>query len=603
MAASTTSDLIVERLLGWGIEHCFGIVGDQVNGFVEAMRTRADRFRFVHVRHEEAAVLAAVGYAKFTGRPAAVLATAGPGALHLLNGLYDARMDGAPVIAITGLAQHDAIGTHTLQDVPADRLLAHVCPYNERVMGREHALPVTDLAVRSALANRTPSHITIPIDVQTQTEDTPSPKNVPGHLTVSRTPSTVLPPAEQLAAAADLLHGCTRIAICAGAGARGSGDLVEAVAELLDAPIVKAGLGKDAVPDDSPFTTGGFGLIGTPASREVLAACDGFLIVGSATSYAEFWPEPGQARAVQIDLAADRIGLRYPVEVGLVGHAGPTLEALLPLLHRRATQPFLEKARADVAADRALLREQAASSRVPIRPQVVTEELSRLLPDRAIVTGDAGANTFVSHRLHLRRGMQYSLSGTLATMGSAVPYAIGAQIAYPDRPVVAVLGDGGMAMGLGELATLAQHDLPITVVVLRNHSLALEIWEQTALQGNPQFGCELSPIRFADAARACGIAGWSTEDPAQVPVVLAAALAHDGPALVEVVVDALEAPFGETLKPEQARNIVTALDRGEPAAGAIARNLLEPGRRAASPGVRAAAADLERHAQRGSGSG
>ncbi len=560
------------------------------------MRTRADRFRFVNFRHEEAAVFAAVGYAKFTGRPVAVLATAGPGALHLLNGLYDARMDGVPVVAITGLAQHDAIGTHMLQDVPSDRLFAEVCMYNERVMGRAHAVPVIDLAVRSALANRTPSHVAIPVDVQSQTEDTPSPKNVPGHLAVSRAPSIVLPPADQLAAAAEVLRGCERVVICAGAGARGSGDLVEAAAEALDAPIVKAGLGKDAVPDDSPFTTGGFGLIGTPASREALAACDGFLIVGSASSYAEFWPEPGQTRAVQIDLNADRVGLRYPVEVGLVGHAGPTLEALLPLLGRRSEHPFLDRARRDVAADRALLAEQAASTRRPMRPQVVTHHLSTLLPDRAIVTGDAGANTFVSSRLQLRRGMNFSFSGTLASMGSAVPYAIGAQIAFPDRPVVAVLGDGAMAMGLGELATLAQHDLPITVVVLRNNALALEIWEQTALQGNPQYGCELSPIRFADAARACGIAGWSVEDPARVPDVLAAALAHGGPALVEVVVDSLEAPFGETLTAAQAANIVTALDRGEPAAGAIARNLLEPGRSAASPGVRAAATDLERHA-------
>lgn len=590
----TTSDLIVERLLEWGVDLCFGVIGDQVNGFVEAMRTRADRFRFVTMRHEEAAVLAAVGHAKFTGRPAAVLATAGPGALHLLNGLYDARMDGAPLIAITGLAQHDAIGTHMLQDVPIDRLMAEVCPYNERIMGRAHAVPVVDLAVRSALAHRTPSHITIPIDVQSQTEDSPSPKRM--NPAVSAAPSVVLPPAEQLAAAADVLGGCEKIVICAGAGARGSGDLVEAAAELLDAPIVKAGLGKDAVPDDSPFTTGGFGLIGTPASREVLAECDGFLIVGSASSYAEFWPEPGQARTVQIDLDADRIGLRTPVEVGLVGHAGPTLEALLPLLRRRTSQPFLERARGLTAADRALLADQAASTRQPMRPQVVTHVLSELLPDLAIVTGDAGANTFVSSRLRLRRGMQFSFSGTLASMGSAVPYAVGAQIAYPDRPVVAVLGDGAMAMGLGELATLAHHALPITVVVLRNHALGLEIWEQTALQGNPQYGCEVPPIRFADAARACGVAGWCVEDPAEVHGALAAALRHDGPALVEIVVDALEAPFGETLTAAQATKLVAALDRGEPAAGPIARNLLEPGRVAASPGVRAVAEDLERHA-------
>jgi pyruvate dehydrogenase (quinone) len=596
---TTTSDLIIERLLAWGIDTCFGMCGDQVNGFFEAMRVRADRFRFVNVRHEEAAALAAVGYAKFTGRPAAVVATAGPGALHLLNGLYDARIDGAPVVVVTGLSHHDTIGTHMLQDVPSDRIFEHVCPYNERVMGPAHAEKATDLAVRSALQNRTPSHLAIPVDVQSQTEDEASPKNLPGSLALS--PYIVTPPAEQLRAAADVLNACRRVAICAGAGARGAGDLLESVARTLAAPIVKAGLGKDVVPDDSVYTTGGMGLIGTRPSQEALETCDGFLIVGSATSYAEFWPQPGQARTVQIDINADRIGLRHPVEVGLVGHAEPTLTALLPLLEDKQDHAFLQRAQRGMVGWWEHLRAQAEDSMAqppgtPIRPQVVTHVLSELLPDGAIVTGDAGANTFVSHRLRLRRGMRYDFSGTLATMGSAVPYAIGAQIAYPGRPVIAVLGDGGMAMGLGELATLAQHRLPVTVVVLRNGSLALEVWEQTGLMGNPQYGCELSPIAFAQAAQACGVAGWSVTAPGEVRGALAAALAYDGPSLVEVVVDPFEAPFGETLKPEQAQHLVEAFGKGEPAAGPMARNLLEPRRRAMSPGVQAAADDLEKYA-------
>jgi pyruvate dehydrogenase (quinone) len=358
----------------------------------------------------------------------------------------------------------------------------------------------------------------------------------------------------------------------------------------LGAPIVKAGLGKDVVPDDSPYTTGGMGLLGTRPSQEVFENCDGFLIVGSASSYAEFWPEPGQARTVQIDLDPARIALRRPVEVGLVGHAEPTLAALLPLLEQRAEQPFLRAAQQGVVRWWELLREQAASSGTPIRPQVVTVALSEVLPDRAIVTGDAGANTFVSHRVRLRRGMRYAFSGTLCTMGSALPYAIGAQIAHPDRPVVAVMGDGGLAMGMGELATLAQHDLPVTVVVLRNNALALEIWEQTGLMGNPQYGSALSPVDFGAVARACGIEGVTVERPGDVRGALEAALAYRGPALVEVVVDPFEAPFGETLKPEQAEKLVAAFRRGEPAAGPMARNLLS--RRDVSPGVRAVADEL-----------
>jgi pyruvate dehydrogenase (quinone)/pyruvate oxidase len=593
--ARTTSDIIVERLLEWGIDTCYGICGDQVNGFFEAMRIRADRFRFVHVRHEEAAALAAVGHAKIIGRPAAVIATAGPGAIHLLNGLYDAQMDGAPVVAITGMPHHDVLSTHQLQDVPTDRLMERVCAFNERVMGPAHAQQMTDLAVRTALSRRMPVHLGIPLDVQSHTEDPASEKNPQvGTLTTTWSETVSTPPRDDLRRAADVLNACRRVAICAGQGARGAGDLLESVAMTLGAPIVKAGLGKDVVPDDSVYTTGGMGLLGTRPSQEAFESCDGFLIVGSASSYAEYWPAPGQARTVQIDLDPARIGLRRPVEVGLVGHAEATLAALLPMLDQRGNQPFLRAAQQGMVRWWELLREQALSSGSPVRPQVVTLALSELLPDRAIVTGDAGTNTFVSHRLRLRRGMRYAFSGTLCTMACALPYAIGAQIAHPDRPVVAVMGDGGLAMGMGELATLAQHDLPITVVVLRNNALALEIWEQTGMLGNPQYGAALSPIDFAGVARACGLEAWNVEQPGEVRGALEAALKFPGPSLVEVVVDPFEAPFGETLKPEQAHRIAEALGKGEPAAGPMARSLLS--RRDVSPGVQAAAAELEKFA-------
>lgn len=594
--AKTTSDLIIERLLEWGVDTCLGICGDQVNGFFESLRTHADQMRFVHVRHEENAALAAVGYAKFTGRPVAVVATAGPGAIHLLNGLYDARIDGAPVIAITGLSYHDTVGTHQIQDVPSDRLFEHACPYNERVMGPAHAVTVTDLAVRSALMNRTPSHLAIPIDVQSWTEDTASDKNVPGHTSLAPQPFITMPPAEQLRRAADVLNSCERVAICAGAGARGAGDLVEQVAEVLGAPIVKAGLGKDCVPDDSPYTTGGMGLIGTRPSHEAFENCDGFLIVGSATSYAEFWPKPGQARGVQVDVNADRIALRYPVEVGLVGDASVTLEALLPLLERKPDRSFLEHAQQGMQDWWELMRTQAETSGSnPMRPQVVTWHLSELLPDNAIVTGDAGTVTAWGGRLRLRRGMQYSFSGTLCSMGSAVPYAIGAKLAYPDRPVIAFTGDGSMSMGMGELATLVQENLPITIVVMRNNSLGIEVWEQNGMLGNPQYGCELSPIDFAAVAEACGVRGYHLTEPGDAPKVLADALAHDGPALVMADVDAYESPFADTFKPAQLKKLTTAFERGEPARQAMAASLLQPGVAEMSPGVRSVRDELAKY--------
>lgn len=592
VADETTSDLIIERLVEWGIDTCFGLCGDQINGFFESLRTHQDQMRFVHVRHEDDAALAAVGYAKFTGRPAACVATAGPGAVHLLNGVYDARIDGVPLIAVTGLSYHDTVGMHLLQDIPSDRLFEHACMYSERVMGPAHATGATDQAVRSALMNRTPSHLAIPIDVQSWTQDTASAKNPPGHTSPAPQPFVVTPPTDQLHRAAEVLNACERVAICVGAGARGSGELVEQVADTLAAPVIKAGLGKDAVPDDSPYTTGGMGLIGTRASHEALESCDGFLIVGSATPYHEFWPQPGQARGVQIDVNADRIGLRYPVEVGLVGAASETLSGLLPLLERHTDRSFLEQAQRSTHAWWDLFRTQAEQTVTPMKPQVVTWQLSELLPEQAIVTGDAGTVTAWAARLRLRRGMRFSFSGTLCSMGSALPYAIGAQIAYPDRPVIAFTGDGSMSMGMGELASLAQHDLPIKVIVLRNDSLALEVWEQNALLGNPQFACDLAPIDFASVARACGLSAYRIENPYDAHPVLSEALAQPGPVLVEAIVDPYEAPYGETVKPGQAEKITRAYQRGEKARSAMAASLLQPGRVAQSPGVRSVRDDL-----------
>lgn len=593
--AKTASDLIVERLLDWGIDTCFGVNGDAVNGFFEALRTHADRMRFVHVRHEENAALAAVGYAKFTGRPAACVSTAGPGAVHLLNGLYDAEMDGVPVIAVTGMTYHDVIGAHLLQDLNSDCLFRDACAFSERVMGPAHAVNATDLAVREALSAHAPAHLAIPVDIQSQTEDANSPKNPPGHTSTAMSMPVPAPSRDDLEQAAEILNSCGKVAIIAGAGARGCGDELERIADLLAAPVVKAGLGKDAVPDDSPFTTGGVGLIGTRPSHEVMENCDGLLIVGSASAFYEFWPEPGQARGVQIDRNPARIGLRYPVESGLVGDARATLVDLLPLLRRKSDRAFLEHAQAGMRQWWDVLREQAQENTTPMRPQTITWELSELLPDNAIVTGDAGTVTAWAGRLRLRRGMNYSFSGTHCTMGSALPYAIGAKIAHPDRPVIAFNGDGAMSMGMGELATLAQYRLPITVVVLHNNSLALEVWEQNALLGNPQYGCDLHPVDFAKVAEGCGLRGFRIEKAEQAHEILGTALAHDGPALVECVVDPYEAPFADTIKDTHAEKIVAAYEKGEPAAPRMARNMLDPVRLVMSPAVQHAEDDLRRY--------
>jgi pyruvate dehydrogenase (quinone)/pyruvate oxidase len=337
------------------------------------------------------------------------------------------------------------------------------------------------------------------------------------------------------------------------------------------------------------------GLIGTRPSHQAFEECDGFLIVGSSTPYAEFWPQPGQARGVQIDLHGDRIALRYPVEVGLVGDAATTLRALAPLLARKSDRSFLEQAQRGMADWWDLMRRQAERTDTPMKPQVLTWQLSELLPDGAILTGDAGTVTAWGGRIKLRRGMQYSFSGTLCTMGSAVPYAIGAQLANPDRPVVAFTGDGSMSMGMGELATLAQNKLPITIVVVNNGSLAMEIFEQNALLGNPQFACELSPVNFAAVAEACGIRGYRLEDPADAPKVLADALSYDGPCLVDAVVTAHESPMADTFKPAQAKKMITAFERGEAARHAIAQNLLEPGTVAMSPAVQEIKDDLTKY--------
>jgi pyruvate dehydrogenase (quinone)/pyruvate oxidase len=574
--ADTAADILIEAIHGWGVEVVFGLPGDGINGIMEALRRRQEEIRFVHVRHEEAAAFMACAYAKFTGRLGVCLATSGPGGIHLLNGLYDAKLDGQPVLAITGLPYSDLINTHTQQDVELDRLFMDVCKYNARVMNAAHVESVVDLACRTALAYRGVSHLTLPVDVQEMPADEGrSKRNIAHHTSEAWARSARLPSDEDLRQAADVLNAGTKIAILAGRGALGATDELEAVAETLGAPIAKPLLGKGAVPDDSPYTTGPIGLLGTRPSQEALEACDTLLIIGTSFPYIEFYPKPGQARGVQIELDPMRIGLRYPVEVGLVGDSRRTLRALTPLLKRNAERGFLEQAQRGMRDWRELMHERASRMDKPMKPQRVAAELGRRLRDDAIVACDSGTiATWWARHIPARRGQMHSLSGNLATMANGFPYAIAAQIAYPDRQCVAFVGDGGFSMLMAEFSTCVKYRLPVKVVVVKNNTLGQIKWEQIVFLGNPEYGCDLEPIDFAAFARACGGTGFTIEDPAECGEVLDQALAAPGPVIVQAIVDPFEPPMPAKITAAQAMKFAEALVRGEPDRGKIALTIL-----------------------------
>lgn len=564
---ANTSDLLVQRLIDWGVDTIFGLPGDGINGVFDALRTHREQIKFVQVRHEEAAAFAACAYAKFTGRPGVCIATSGPGGIHLLNGLYDAKMDGQPVIAITGHTFHDLIGQHQQQDVALDKLFDDVAVYSERVSGPHHVENVVDEAFRLALSRRGVAHVNLPKDVQLWEEDATkrSKRNVKGHSAVLFEATRSLPRRETLQAAADVINAGGKVAIMAGRGALGAREELERLAEAAAAPIIKPLLGKGVVPDDSPYTTGGIGLLGTTGSQKAIENCDTLVLVGTSMPYEAFYPKPGQARAVQIDVDPARIGLRYPVEVGLVGDAKATLAALLPLIEHKDDRGFLEDVQSEMRDWWQLMEERGTRTDTPMKPQVVSWELGKLLRDDAIVTGDSGTiATWISRQWKLRDDQMFSVSGNLATMACALPYAVGAQIAYPNRQVVAFVGDGGLTMLIGELATLVKYELPVKVVVIKNDTLGMIKWEQMILDGFPEYGVELQPIDFVKAAEAFGITGFRLEDPRQARGTIAAALEHDGPALVEAVVDPLEPPMPPMVTREQAIQFAKALVKGQP---------------------------------------
>jgi pyruvate dehydrogenase (quinone) len=574
--AQTAADILIEALQEWGVDTVFGLPGDGINGIMEALRKKRDEIRFVQVRHEEAAAFMACGYAKFTGRLGVCLATSGPGGLHLLNGLYDAKLDGQPVLAITGMPYHDLIGTHTQQDVELDKVFMDVAKYSVRIMGPTHVENVAHLACRTALLHRGVSHITFPVDLQDrEIKRERSKRNIPGHTSDVASLSARLPHEGDLAQAADILNQGKKIVILAGRGALGAGVELEQAAEALGAPIVKALLGKAAVPDDSPYTTGTIGLLGTRPSQEAMEECDTLLMVGTSFPYIEFLPKPGQARGVQIELDATRIGLRYPVEVGLVGDSRRTLQALLPMLQPHDDRSFLEKAQRRMADWWALMEERGTRRDVPMKPQVVAWELGKRLRDDAIVVSDSGTiATWWARQIRVKRGQMYSLSGTLASMANSLPYAIAAQVAYPDRQVVAFVGDGGFSMLMAEFANCVKYELPIKVVIIKNNSLGMIKWEQMVFLGNPEYGCELQPIDFAAFARACGATGFTVDDPAQCGAVLDQAFATNGPVIVDAIVDPFTPPMPPKVTVEQAGRFAESLVKGQPNRDKIALTVL-----------------------------
>lgn len=566
--AQTAGDVLVETLIQWGVDTIFGIPGDGINGVFEALRRRQDKIRFVQTRHEEVAAFAACGYAKFSGKLGACIATSGPGGIHLLNGIYDAKLDGQSVIAITGAQHHDLMDTLTQQDVELDKLFMDATTYSARVMGPAHMENVIEMACRTALAYRQPAHVMIPVDIQSMpvSKSHRSERNVEHHVSNLMARGGQLPDPEMLQRAADILNRAKKPFILAGRGAIGAHEELLAMAERLQAPIGKPLLGKAAVPDENPYCTGGVGLLGTRPSQEALESCDTLLIVGSSFPYIEFYPHPGQAKAVQIELDPKRVGLRYPVDVGLVGDSKRVLSELLPLLKKNDSSKFLEQAQASMREWRELMSERGTRREKPMKPQVVIHELNKLLDDDAIVITDSGTiTTWVARHVDIRDDMMFSCSGNLASMACGLAYSIGAATAHPHRQVVAVIGDGSLAMLMGDLVTLKKYKLDnVRVIVIKNNSLGQIKWEQMVFLGNPEFGCDLEPIDFVGVAKGCGLSAVRIDDPAQCADQLRGALATEGPCVIEALVDPYEPPMPPKVELKQAANMAKALAKGTP---------------------------------------
>jgi pyruvate dehydrogenase (quinone) len=571
--ADTVGDVVLERLRAWGVRQVFGYPGDGINGLLAAWGRADDNPQFVQARHEEMAAFEAVGYAKFSGEVAVCAATSGPGAIHLLNGLYDAKLDHVPVVAIVGQTARSAIGGSYQQEVDLASLFKDVCSEYVQTCNVPQQLPnLIDRAIRIARTESAPTALIFPSDVFELEYEAPGHafKEVPSSLGLSR--STVLPAEDDIAAAADLLNAGEKVAILVGQGARGCVQELTEVADLLGAGAAKALLGKDVLSDDLPWVTGSIGLLGTVASYDLMTGCDTLLTVGSNFPYTQFMPALDQARAVQIDRSGKWIGMRYPYELNLVGDAKATLQALLPRLRRKSDRSWRESIEKSVADWWDVMERQALIEADPINPMLVFHELSKRLPDNAIVAADSGsAANWYARQLRFRGNMLGSLSGTLATMGPGVPYVIGAKWAHPDRPSIALVGDGAMQMnGMAELITIARYwqqwaDPRLVIAVLHNNDLNQVTWEMRAMQGAPKFveSQTLPDVDYAGFARSLGLGAVSVTTPDGVGPAWEQALSSDRPTVLDVRCDPEVPPIPPHTSFEQLKDTLASFLKGD----------------------------------------
>ncbi len=575
------SEALIERLADWGVDSVFGLPGDGINGIMEGLRRHRDKVTFVLVHHEEAAAFMATGYAKATGKLGVCLATSGPGGIHLLNGLYDAKLDHAPVLAITGMQETALLGTGYQQEVHLDKLYADVAEYNQMIYNPVQLPTVVDTAIRTAYARRGVAHITVPNDIQVADAGSDPWQ----HVTPARPPRTApvrLPPSarpgdQDLERIAELLNSGEKIAILAGAGALHAREELLALAETLAAPIVKTLPGKATVPDDSPYTTGGLGLLGTRPSEELMTDIDTLFLVGTNFPYTKHLPPPGEVHVAQIEADPARAGSRLATEAPVVGDAKLALRGLLPMLKPRTDRSFLEKYQKQMRDWREKMAELQDESRHPIAPQYVVGVLDELAATDAILTCDSGTiATWAARHWTIRDGRDFYLSGNLATMAPGLPYAIAMQHAFPDRQVIAYVGDGGFAMLMAEFLTAIQHKLPVKVVINNNNSLGQILWEQMVL-GYPEHGVRY-PEPFTDYApfaTANGALGIKVDQPAEVRPAIQQALSHNGPALVDVNVNPDEPPLPGKVDYKQARKFAEAFLKGQPRRSTIATTLFK----------------------------
>jgi pyruvate dehydrogenase (quinone) len=588
MSDKTVGDFLLERLRAWGVRRVFAYSGDGINGILAAVGRAEGAIEIVQPAHEEIAALMACAHAKFTGEVGVCLATSGPGAIHLLNGLYDAKLDHQPVVAIVGQQATTGMGGGTQQEVELLTLFKDVASaYVQVVTTPEQVRHVVDRAFRVAAARRTVTCIILPHDVQNEPAvEEPPHEHGHHHSSSGWSPPRVVPSDADLRRAAEVLNAGKKVAILAGAGALGAGDLVAEVAERLGAGVAKALLGKAVLPDDLPFVTGSVGWLGTSASNRMMRQCDTLLMVGSGFPYTEFLPEEGQARGVQVDIDASMLGMRYPMEVLLPGDAAETLRALLPLLERKEERGWRERVEGWVREWWDTAEEHAEVDAPPLNPQRLVRELSKRLPDGAMVTADSGTTAYwLGRDVRLRAGMLASVSGTLATMGCAVPYAVAAKLAHPDRPAVALVGDGAMQMlGMNTLLAAAQYrsrwtDPRLVIVVFNNRDLNYVTWEQRAMDGFPRLPAtqDIPDLPYARLAELMGLRGVRVNSAEALGSALDEAFAADVPFVIDAVVNADVPTLPPELKPEQEKSIRDALDGGDERAGPVREQLAAHG--------------------------